>query len=259
MPQDDLTGVNELIASTHSAILRRPATVIGDPVIRGDRSLLDQVAERPEVHAAFADATWRVEWVDLTRVLSVQKMITTDGLDLRIADATADPAALAELCLPAEQPTPPQGAFAQSGRPRFRAQLVEPEPARGRQQRSGSAGIGFPSGATAESAGIHVLRQHGRQLRPSGPVPGPVLPPRRLPPRGRAAPRRRHPGASDRHRRPIIPVHKPHARSFDHEVAFSDRAPGLADFWDDSVSANALQPAVRKVVHLRAEEFVIQG
>ena len=46
---------------------------------------------------------------------------------------------------------------------------------------------------------------------------------------------------------------------FDHEVAFSDRAPRLADFWDDSVSADALQPAVRKVVHIRAEEFVVQG
>jgi hypothetical protein len=46
---------------------------------------------------------------------------------------------------------------------------------------------------------------------------------------------------------------------FDHEVAFSDRAPELADFWDDSVSADSLQPAVRKVVHIRAEEFVVQG
>ncbi len=46
---------------------------------------------------------------------------------------------------------------------------------------------------------------------------------------------------------------------FDHEVAFGDRAPRLADFWDDSVSADALQPAVRKVVRIRAEAFVVQG
>jgi len=79
MPQDDLTAVNQLIASARSAVLQRPATVISDPVIEGDRSILDQVADRPEVHAAFADVPWRVEWIDLTRVLSVQKMITTDG------------------------------------------------------------------------------------------------------------------------------------------------------------------------------------
>ena len=111
MPQDDLTAVNQLVASTRSAVLQRPATVIGDPVVAGDRSLLDQVASRPEVHAAFADVPWRVEWVDLTRVLSVQKMITTDGLDLRVAEATDDPDALVELCLPAAQPVPPLGAF----------------------------------------------------------------------------------------------------------------------------------------------------
>ena len=46
---------------------------------------------------------------------------------------------------------------------------------------------------------------------------------------------------------------------FDHEVAFRDHAPKLADFWDESVSADVLQPAVRKVVRLRAEEFVVQG
>jgi hypothetical protein len=46
---------------------------------------------------------------------------------------------------------------------------------------------------------------------------------------------------------------------FDHEIAFSDRAPKLSDFWDDSVSADILQSAVRKVVRLRAEEFAVQG
>jgi hypothetical protein len=46
---------------------------------------------------------------------------------------------------------------------------------------------------------------------------------------------------------------------FDHEVAFSDRAPKLPDFWDESVSADVLQPAVRKVVRMRADEFVVQG
>jgi hypothetical protein len=111
MPQEDLTAVNQLIASTRSAVLRRPPTVIGDPLITGDRSLLDQVADRPRVQAAFADVPWRVQWVDLTQVLSVQKMITTDGLEARVAQATADHAALVELCLPAAQPVPPLAAF----------------------------------------------------------------------------------------------------------------------------------------------------
>lgn len=89
----------------------RPATVIGDPVIAGDRALLYGIADRPGVHASFTDVPWRIEWVDLTKVLSVQKMITTDGLDLRVAEASDDPAALVDLCLPAGQLVPPQGGF----------------------------------------------------------------------------------------------------------------------------------------------------
>ena len=46
---------------------------------------------------------------------------------------------------------------------------------------------------------------------------------------------------------------------FGHEVAFSDGAPTLPDFWDDTISTDALQSTVRKVVRIRAEEFVVQG
>jgi hypothetical protein len=46
---------------------------------------------------------------------------------------------------------------------------------------------------------------------------------------------------------------------FDHEVAFSDQPPSLADFWDDAVSADGTQPVVRKVVRMRADQIVVQG
>jgi hypothetical protein len=46
---------------------------------------------------------------------------------------------------------------------------------------------------------------------------------------------------------------------FDHEVAFGEHAPKLSDFWDDTVSADVLQPTVRKILRMRAEEFVVQG
>ena len=51
----------------------------------------------------------------------------------------------------------------------------------------------------------------------------------------------------------------PTAGLFDHEIAFGDHAPLLTDFWDDSVSSDARQPAVRKVVRIRAEQFAVQG
>jgi hypothetical protein len=46
---------------------------------------------------------------------------------------------------------------------------------------------------------------------------------------------------------------------FDHEVAFSDRPPSLADFWNDAVATDATQPVVRKVVRIRADQIVVQG
>jgi len=259
LPQDDLTAVNQLIASAHSAVLRRPATVISDPVIEGDRSILHQVADRPEVHAAFADVPWRVEWIDLTRVLSVQKMITTDGLDLRVAGAADDQAALVELCLPAEQPAPPLGAFGDpdghgfalsSLNPNLRVAgsnvaeaLVSASPQVPPQKMQA-----FTFFVSMGASYLQVARYQGRSFLRDG--------------YHRAAGLLRA-GIS---RVPAVVLDPPSFQFitsapglFDHEVAFSDRAPTLADFWDDSVSADALQPAVRKVVRIKAEQFVIQG
>jgi hypothetical protein len=258
-PQDDLTAVNQMIVTARSAVALRPATAIGDPVVPGDRALLDQVAERPEVRASFADVPWRIEWVDLTQVLSVQKMIMTDGLDLRVAVATRDPAALVELCLPAAQPVPPLGAFSDQGghgfalsslNPNLRVvgsnvaeALVSPSPQVPPQKMQA-----FTFFVSMGASYVQVARYQGRSFLRDG--------------YHRAAGLLRA-GVT---RIPAVVVDAPSFQFvasapslFDHEVAFGDKAPKLADFWDDSVSADALQAAVRKVVRLRAEEFVVQG
>lgn len=258
-PQDDLTSVNQMIVAARSAVALRPATTIGDPVVTGDRGLLDRIAKRPEVRASFADVPWRIEWVDLTRVLSVQKMITTDGLGLRVAEAAGDPAALAELCLPTTQPLPPLGAFGdQDGHgfalsslnPNLRVvgsniaeALVSPSPEVPPQKVQA-----FTFFVSLGASYVQVARYHGRSFLRDG--------------YHRAAGLLRA-GVT---RIPAVVIDAPSFQFvapapglFDHEVAFSDRAPRLADFWDDSVSADALQPEVRKVVRLRAEEFAVQG
>jgi hypothetical protein len=258
-PMDDLTAVNQAIASSRAAVLRRPATVISDPVVEGDRSILERVADRPEVHAVFADVSWRVEWVDLTRVLSVQKMITADGLEMRVAEAAHDPEALVELCLPAAQPVPPLGAFADSDGHGFALSSLNPNlrvVGNNVAEALVSASPEVPPQkvqaftffVTMGASYVQVARYRGRSFLRDG--------------YHRAAGLLRV-GVS---RVPAVVIDAPSYQLitsapglFDHEVAFGDRAPTLADFWDDSVSADALQPAVRKVVYLRAEEFVVQG
>jgi hypothetical protein len=258
-PQDDLTAVNQVIASARSAVSLRPATAIGDPVIAGDRMLLDQVAARPEVRALFPDVPWRIEWVDLAKVLSVQKAITTDGLDLRVAEATGSTADLVDLCLPAGQLVPPQTAFGdQDGHgfvlsslnPNLRVvgshvaeALVSPSPEVPPQKMQA-----FTFFVSMGASYVQVARYQGRSFLRDG--------------YHRATGQLRA-GVTQI---PAVVIDAPFYQYiastvglFDHEVAFSDHAPRLSDFWDDSVSADVLQPAVRKVVRMRADEFVVQG
>jgi hypothetical protein len=42
-----------------------------------------------------------------------------------------------------------------------------------------------------------------------------------------------------------------------YDVLYGQRPPRLLDFLDESVAADALRPAVRKVVRIRGEEFVV--
>src|SRR5947209_6038036 len=44
-----------------------------------------------------------------------------------------------------------------------------------------------------------------------------------------------------------------------YEVLYGQRPPRLSDFWDEAVSRTVMRPAVRKVIRLRGDEFVVQG
>lgn len=110
-PLDDLSTIGPRVATCKAAVQARPPTVTADPIMEGDRTLLDQAEARPELLATFGIDGWRVEWVDLTKVFALQKIITTDALDRRVEGTADSPTALLELCLPTEQPIPPPHAF----------------------------------------------------------------------------------------------------------------------------------------------------
>jgi hypothetical protein len=46
---------------------------------------------------------------------------------------------------------------------------------------------------------------------------------------------------------------------FTYETMFGPRPPRLIDFWDDEVASDIKQPAIRKVIRVRGEEFVVAG
>jgi hypothetical protein len=258
-PDDDLTAITEQIAHARSAVQGRPKAETCHPIVEGDRSLLDQVAARPELRASIPDAPWTIEWMDLTHIMSIQKTITTDGLDLRLAGINDDPTAVVELCLPADQPAPPLGGFMDQD------------------------GLGFTTSSLNPN-----LRLAGAQVTDALVSPSPSVPPQRM----QAITFFVSLGTSyvqvaryrDRYflrdgyhravgllrarvtRVPAVVIDAPTFQYvvptpglFDHEIAFSDHPPLLTDFWDDSVSANAHQPAVRTVLRIQAQKFPVQG
>lgn len=259
MPQDDLAPVWERISNARAAVMMRPAFTAYDPVVDGDQAVLAQIAERPELRAAIPDAPWSVEWIDLTRVLSVQKLINTDGLGLRVDAVKDDPAAVADLCLPAVQPAPPLGAFTDldglgitisSLNPNLRVvgshvqetllATTQDAPPQKMQAVTFFVNMGTSYLQVAHYRGRFFLRDGYHRalgLIHAGVkhVPAILI------------------------KAPTFQYVVPTPGLFDHEVAFGERPPLLADFWDDSVAADGTQPAVRKVVRMRAEQFAVQG
>jgi hypothetical protein len=257
-PGEDIEVHVRATESYRESVARRAPRIFTNPLVEDEQfsSLLAEVADRPEVQATFHGFAWRPAVVDLTHVLSFQKVIFTDspGIDSEHADI----ASLTELCLPAEQLLPPTGA------------ITDPD------------GKGF----TISSLNTN-LRIAGGQLSDAKVAPGPGLPSVRM----QAVTLFVTMGASymqvvryrDRwflrdgyHRASrllrsgvsIVPCIYIEARTFEEvqagvvgafpfEVLYSDRPPSLNDFWDDTVATDISQLAIRKVIRVRGEEFAV--
>jgi hypothetical protein len=256
-PGDDIETYSNAAEQYRKAAERREPYVSTNPMVDDDRfaDTLKGVADRPEVQAAFHGVVWRPAVVDLSRVLSLQKVIFTDGLEIN--PTQIDDTALTELCLPREQVSPPSGA------------LSDPD------------GKGF----TISSLNTN-LRIAGGQLSEAVVAPGPGLPSVRM----QAVTLLVTMGASylnvaryrDRwflrdgyHRASrllragisVVPCIYIEAKSFEEvqagvgtlpfEVLYGDRPPTLQDFWDEAVATNISQIAIRKVIRIKGEEFAV--
>lgn len=239
------------------SVARRAPRAFTSPLVDDERfsGLLPEVADRPEVQASFHGLEWRPAVVDLTHVLSFQKIIFTDSPS--IGDGYRDSASLTELCLPTEQFLPPTGA------------ITDPD------------GKGF----TISSLNTN-LRIAGGQLSDAKVAPGPGLPSVRMQAvtllvtmgtsymqvvryRDRWFLRDGYHRASRLLRSgiSIVPCIYIEARTFEEvqppvgafpfELLYGDRPPALNDFWDDSVATNISQLAIRKVIRIRGEEFAV--
>jgi hypothetical protein len=255
-PHDDLAGPTSKLVAAQAAVSARPAFSAGDPVLRGDTAVLRQIAERPDLQMCFANVSWKTEWVDLAKVQSVQKFVHTDDLDSRVAAAATNVAGLVELCLP--QPKPEQiqisqdqdglGFTASSLNPHLHPIGLPPQ-----EVMVASAPGNLPQALLGKTFAIgvaasflHVARYHGRYILRDG--------------THRAAGLLRA-GVT------VLPTVVVDAPSWEYvaplpgllerEVVMGDHPPLLVDYWDETVSAEGMQPRLRTYVRFRAEKFVL--
>src|SRR5882724_9361709 len=259
MLAEDVTAPRMLWQAARNAVQARPA-YSPRPVLvdTGDRTQLDAVAHRADVAAHFSGMNWRPEWVDLGEVLSFQKGIVLDGADERIGSADRDASALFKLCIPGEGPAPSPAAISS-----------DPD----------------NKGFTISSLNPN-LRIVGAQVSDADVSPAIGMPPMKMKAftilaftglsylqvvryRDRCFVRDGYHRATGLLRRGVrvVPCIFIEARNFGEvgcppgsltdEVMYGDRPPRLVDFWDDATAREVEQIAIRKVLRVRGDEFLV--
>jgi len=256
LPGEDVDHFRTRVAEARSAVAQRLPSNLEDPISEGAESQLESVGRRPEIASSFHGMRWHPAIIDLRKVLSFQKIISVDGLTDRLEGAKED-AKLLELCIPSQQPSPPSGAFTDGDGKGFTISSFNPNlriAAGQLGEANVSPGPGMPTVKMQAvtllvymgTSYLQVVRYRGRSFIRDG--------------YHRAA------GLLGQgiYQVPCIFIE---AESFDqvgagpgafsYEILYGDRPPFLADFWDDEVASDATQVAVRKVVRIRGEEFVV--
>lgn len=259
-PFEDLADFKSEVAARHSAVATRAQFLGGDPIVQEDRTLLDQAVARPEVQEILQSTNGSVEWVDMRKVVSVQKRITTDGLNARVSSASQDKVVLVELCLPAAHDVAPlpvlgsvgeHGATLSSLNPNLRVYQMIPmmQEVRNSPELPAHKVQGVMVLFGIPSSYVSVVRYHGRYFlrdgyhRVAGLLKAGIT---TIP-------------ALVNDASTFDYVSPPKQDLFRYEVAMSGTPPLVGDFWDESVACSGAIPAVRKVVRIRADEFCTQG
>lgn len=217
-------------------------------------ALASEFQRRPDVIQAFAPHQWSVAALDLTvPVISFQSLVHTDDAKQRVADIDLDDTqALFNVCLPEQENVelpggfdPSQNAFTVSSlNPNLRIasfELVDAGQPTGLVKRI--AGFTLSLGSShiqvAEYRGRWMIRDGYHRLCGLIALGATVVPCIHIKARTFEETGAARPGF------------------FGYEVLYSDRPPQLRDFLDDEQSLEVTTASVRKVVRIRAEEFVV--
>jgi len=256
IPTDDLGSFRSMAAAARRSVEALPRRPFDSAVVDDADPQLASTQSREDVAANFPGLDWRAAFVDLRKVISFQKIIAVDGLEDRLAGA-ASSAGLLDLCVPPTQPAHPLGAFNDPDQKGFTIASTNPN-LRVAGAQVGAAEVSpQPGTPTVRMQAVTFLVHMGTSYLQVVEY------------RGRSFVRDGYHRAAGLLRRGIttVPCIYITAQSFEqvglvpgsftYESLFGDHPPFVSDFWDNSVSADIEIPAVRKIVRVRAEEFVV--
>jgi hypothetical protein len=257
-PVEEATAV-AIAESRRAAVAARTSSPFGNPIVATtNRDQLLEIASRPQLHTTFAGQFAGVEWVDLTRVISIQKLVFTDGA-ARVAAAVREgsPDELIELCIPSN---PQLSQFVVGGDADGRGLTIVSEDPNVRYQGAifgdfdVSQGVGAPRLMKAVSFLIgtgspylSVAQYQGRFYLQNGYHRAAALLQRGI---------------------TVVPAVMTAMQSYDelaapggglfgHGVASAATPPMLTDYWDDTVSVETTHSLSRKVLRMRGDEFCV--
>jgi hypothetical protein len=227
-----------------------------DPVVNDTPVELSEIAQREELIATFVGVRWRIAVVDLRKVLSFQKIVEVEGIEERLGSLD-DYGRLVDLCLPRRQPVPPSGALSDPDGKGFTISSVNPNLRIAGGQLAEAVVSPQPGAPSVRMQAVTFLVFFGASYLQVVKY------------KGRSFVRDGYHRAAGLIRRGIfeVPCVLIEADSFEqlgapqgsftYEVLFGDHPPELRHFWDDTVAADVDRIAVRKVVRIRADEFVV--
>lgn len=245
LPTDDLAEVKQRIDAARAARAARQPWQPGNPVVNGDPKILRKLRGRQDLQTVFAGTVWRPAWVDLRRILALQKHVTTAGQLERVAKSS-----LIDLCFPTS--VTQELRFSKDGDGKGMT-LSTPD------MNLRVAGAIFAPQVTVgpgvTKPAIQILLEIPISMMTVGCL------------RGRYFLRDGYHRAGGllRTGKPIVPCIVidaptiqeliPTAGLFSEDVLFDERPPALTDFWDDTLAYHGHRPGNR-YVRVRGDEIV---
>jgi len=250
-PQDDVGPLEQRWRQQQADLAQRAPFPDGTSPIEVTPPAIAPLAHafenRPDIQTAFGDFVWTVSYVNLSTVLSFQKIVVLEGIDERVAGVRLDdPASLFAFCLPGPGTPVAMTATLDLDQRGVTFSSLNPNLRVGQIDLQGGGRIAFQ--VALGPSFLQIVEYRNRWFIRDGyhrayallragqtEVPCILIRARNFAETGAGA--------------PVF---------FRYEVLYADRPPYVKDFLDDAVSVTAAQRATRKVVRFKAEEFNVE-